>query len=142
MFDGPINGEKFRADVAQGLAPTLSAGDIGMMDNSPPAGGVRRAPLGSHQRAAVRKAIEAAGAALCFLPIAPTPIEQLFATSPRAFPASCACRNLAPAPLKNALRKMARRTVDAPREAIGLALADFSSEECFNYLRNAGYRST
>ena len=52
--------------------------------------------LGSHKRADVRKAIEAAGAAVCFLPAySPDldPIEQVFAK------------------LKNTLRKMARRTV-------------------------------
>jgi DDE superfamily endonuclease len=39
------------------LVPTLSPGEIVLMDN-----------LGSHKRAGVRKAIEAAGAAVCFLP--------------------------------------------------------------------------
>jgi transposase len=98
------------------LAPTLSAGETVMMDN-----------LGSHKRADVRKAIEAAGAAVCFLPAySPDldPIEQVFAK------------------LKNTLRKMARRTVDALWDAIGIALDDFSPEECFNYFRNAGYGST
>jgi hypothetical protein len=36
------------------------------------------------------------------------------------------------------MRKMSRRTVDALWEAIGIALDDFSAEECFNYFRNAG----
>jgi transposase len=116
VFDGPINGAKFLAYVEQVLAPTLSAGETVMMDN-----------LGSHKRADVRKAIEAAGAAVCFLPAySPDldPIEQVFAK------------------LKNTLRKMARRTVDALWDTIGIALDDFSPEECFNYFRNAGYGST
>jgi hypothetical protein len=46
------------------------------------------------------------------------------------------------AKLKNTLRKMAHRTVDALWDAIGIALDDFSPEECFNYFRNAGYGST
>jgi transposase len=61
------------------------------------------ANLGSHKRADVRKAIEAAGAAVCFLPgYSPDldPIEQVFAK------------------LKNALRKMARRTVDANQDTL------------------------
>src|SRR5271165_6919855 len=33
VFDGPINGETFLAYVEQGLAPTLSPGDIVIMDN-------------------------------------------------------------------------------------------------------------
>src|SRR6202045_3068422 len=57
VFDGPINGARFLAYVEQMLVPTLSPGEIGLMDN-----------LGSHKRAGVRKAIEAAGAAVCFLP--------------------------------------------------------------------------
>ncbi len=74
----------------------------------------------------VRKAIEAAGATQCFLPpYSPDfdPIEQVFAK------------------LKNTLRKMAPRTVDALWYGIGLALDDFSPTECCNYFRNA-YEST
>ena len=33
MFDGPINGKKFRAYVGQILVPTLGAGDLEVMDN-------------------------------------------------------------------------------------------------------------
>ena len=116
VFDGPINGAKFLAYVEQVLVPTLSPGEIVVMDN-----------LGSHKLAGVRKAIEAAGAAQCFLPAySPDfdPIEQVFAK------------------LKNTLRKMARRTVDALWDGIGTALDDFSPTECFNYFRNAGYGST
>ena len=67
VFDGPpqplatvappINGAKFLAYVEQVLVPALSPGEIVMMDNP-----------GSHKRAGVRKAIEAAAAAGCFLP--------------------------------------------------------------------------
>ena len=116
VFDGPINGAKFLAYVEQVLVPALSPGEIVMMDN-----------LGSHKRAGVRKAIEAAGAAVSFLPAySPDldPIEQVFAK------------------LKNTLRKTARRTVDALWDAIGIALDDFPPQECLNYFRNAGYGST
>ncbi len=57
VFDGPINGETFLAYVEQGLAPTLSPGDIVIMDN-----------LGSHKVAGVQESIEAAGATQRFLP--------------------------------------------------------------------------
>jgi transposase len=83
--------------------------------------------LGSHKVAGVRKAIEAARATQRFLPAySPDfdPIEQVFAK------------------LKNTLRKMARRTVDALWDGIGLALDDFPPTECCNYFRNAGYGST
>ena len=57
VIDGPINGASFRAYVEQFLVPTLSAGDIVIMDN-----------LGSHKGQAVRQLIRAAGAKLFFLP--------------------------------------------------------------------------
>ena len=110
-----INGETFLAYVEQGLAPTLSPGDIVIMDN-----------LGSHKVAGVQEAIEAAGATQRFLPAySPDldPIEQVFAK------------------LKSTLRKMAHQTVDALWEGIGIALDDFPPNECLNYFRNAGYGS-
>ena len=51
VFDGPINGASFLAWVQQALVPTLSAGDIVIMDN-----------LSSHKVAGVHEAIEAVGA--------------------------------------------------------------------------------
>jgi len=71
VFDGPINGISFLAYVEQCLVPTLRPGDIVVMDN-----------LGSHKAKAVRRAIQAAGARLWFLPpYSPdlNPIEQTFA---------------------------------------------------------------
>jgi transposase len=57
LFGGPINGESFTAGVDHALIPTLSPGDVVVMDN-----------LGSHKGQAVRAAIRAAGAHLLFLP--------------------------------------------------------------------------
>jgi DDE superfamily endonuclease len=51
VFDGAINGERFRAWVEQALAPTLAPGDLVIMDN-----------LGAHKVQGVRDAIEARGA--------------------------------------------------------------------------------
>src|SRR6476646_7306237 len=45
VLDGPINGEWFKAYVEQVLVPTLSPGDVVVMDN-----------LGSHKGKAVRQA--------------------------------------------------------------------------------------
>ena len=53
LFDGPINGERFRAYVEQFLAPTLKPGDAVILDN-----------LGSHKGKAVRQAIRPSGAPL------------------------------------------------------------------------------
>ena len=113
VFDGPINGEKFRAYVEQILVPTLEPGEIVIMDN-----------LNSHKVAGVREVIEAAGAERQFLPpYSPDmdPIEQVFAK------------------VKNTLRKMARRTVDALWNAVGVAIDEVSPTECINYFQNAGY---
>ena len=71
LFDGPINGERFRAYVEQVLTPTLKPGDVVILDN-----------LGSHKGKAVRRAIRDVGARLVFLPKYPpdlNPIEQVFA---------------------------------------------------------------
>jgi transposase len=116
VIDGPINGRSFLAYVEQILVPTLSPGDIVIMDN-----------LGSHKGVAVRRAIRAAGAKLFFLPpYSPdlNPIEQVFAK------------------LKTLLRKADERTVEATWKRIGQLLQRFQPTECANYLRNAGYAST
>jgi transposase len=71
VIDRPINGTSFRAYVEQFLVPTLSAGDIVVMDN-----------LGSHKSQAVHHLIRSAGAKLFFLPrYSPdlNPIGQVFA---------------------------------------------------------------
>lgn len=57
VFDGPINDISFRAYVEQVPLPTLSHGDIVVMDN-----------LGSHKAADIRRLIKAAGARVRFLP--------------------------------------------------------------------------
>ena len=113
VLDGPINGDYFRAWVEQNLVPTLSPGDVVVMDN-----------LGSHKGKAVRKAIRDAGAHLIFLPpYSPdlNPIEQVFAK------------------LKTLLRKANERTVEDTWRRIGTLLDRFSPAECANYIRHAGY---
>jgi len=113
VIDGSINGESFLAYVRQVLVPTLSHGDIVIMDN-----------LGSHKSAAVREAIETAGAELRFLPpYSPdfNPIENAFSK------------------LKALLRKAAARTRDALWDAVAAALDAFTPDECANYFAAAGY---
>jgi len=70
VFDGPINGQCFRAYVERQLVATLKPGDIVIMDN-----------LGSHKSAALRAILKAAGARLWYLPpYSPdlNPIEEAF----------------------------------------------------------------
>jgi transposase len=115
VLDGPVNSLSFLAYVEQILVPTLSLGDIVIMDN-----------LGSHKGKAVRRAIRNAGAKLFFLPpYSPdlNPIEQMFSK------------------LKTLLRKADERTVDGAWRRIGNLLTAFAPGECANYLRNAGYAS-
>lgn len=113
VFDGPINGERFRAYVEQALIPTLKPGDVVVMDN-----------LGSHKGAAVRRALRRAGAKLFFLPpYSPdlNPIEQVFAK------------------LKALLRKANERSPAATWRRIGQLLDRFDPDECSRYLKNSGY---
>jgi transposase len=113
ILEGAINGELFLAYVEQMLVPTLSPGDIVIMDD-----------LSSHRVAGVHKAIEAAGARLCRLPAySPdfNPIEHAFAKR------------------KALLRARAARTIDALWSALAGVVEWFPSDECANYFRNAGY---
>ena len=113
VFDGAINGERFRAYVEQMLAPTLREGDIVLLDN-----------LSSHKGTGVREAIAAQGAQLVFLPpYSPdlNPIEQAFAK------------------FKAALRHAAERSRDGLWHAIGQTLDRFQPQQCRNFFNNAGY---
>ena len=113
VLDQPINAQSFTDYVEQCLVPTLSPGDVVIMDN-----------LSSHKKPAIRRAIKAVGAKLLFLPpYSPdlNPIEQVFAK------------------LKILLRKAAERSVETVWRRIGDLLNRFHPAECANYLRNAGY---
>lgn len=113
VLDGPMDGPAFEAYVTQVLAPTLSPGDIVVMDN-----------LAAHKRAEIAIAIEAVGAQLLYLPpYSPdlNPIEMAFAK------------------LKAALRKAAARSIDVLVNAIAVALTAFTEQECLNFFAAAGY---
>jgi len=112
VIDGPVNGDIFRTCVEQILAPTLHPHDIVIRDTP-----------GSHKAPAIRRAIRAAGAKLCFLPACSpdlNPIEQVFSR------------------LKHLLRKAAERSREAVWRKIGNLLECFTPQECENCLRNSG----
>ncbi len=116
VLDGAMHGAAFLAYVEQVLAPTRSPGDIVIMDNLP-----------AHKSAAARRAIEAVGAELRFLPpYSPdfNPIEMAFSK------------------LKAFLKKTAARTVDDLSDAIALGIETFTPTECENYFAAAGYDRT
>lgn len=113
VYDGAMNGNVFRAYVEQVLVPTLAAGDVVIMDNLP-----------AHKAAGVRDAIEAAGASLLYLPpYSPdfNPIENAFAK------------------LKALMRAKAERTISALWNAVSSIVELFTTAECANYFRAAGY---
>ncbi len=113
VYDGAMNGTAFRAYVEQVLVPTLSAGDIVIMNNLP-----------AHKAAGVREAINRAGAVLMFLPpYSPdfNPIENAFSK------------------LKALLRAKAKRTITALWDAVAELLGQFRPAECANYFAATGY---
>lgn len=113
LLDGAMNREAFETYVEKVLAPTLSDGDVVIMDN-----------LAAHKGSKVRQLIERAGARLLLLPpYSPdlNPIERLFAK------------------FKALLRKAAERTIPDLWQRIGLLLKCFTPQECANYFQNAKY---
>lgn len=92
VLDGAMNADAFRAYVDRVLVPTLTPGDVVIMDNRP-----------AHKVAGIKEAIEAAGAQLHYLPpYSPdfNPIEMAFSK------------------LKAHLRAKAERAVEALRDAV------------------------
>jgi transposase len=113
VIDGAVDGDMFVAYVEQVLVRELQPGDTVIMDN-----------LSSHKVTGVRRAIEAAGAQLLYLPpYSPdlNPIEMAFSK------------------LKSLLRARALRTMDELWQALGPLSNAFSDTECANYFRHAGY---
>ena len=113
LFDGPINGERFRAYVQQFLVPTLKPEDVVIHDN-----------VGSHKGKAVRQAIRAVGAHLLFvLKYSPelNPIEQVFAK------------------FKSLLRKAGPRPTMLSQTPGKRILSRYPPEEPAAYLKDTGY---
>jgi transposase len=114
LIDGAVNGAVFLAWVRQQLVPTLSPGDVVVLDN-----------LSVHKVAGVREAIEAAGAEARYLPpYSPdlNPIEMAFSK------------------FKKELRDGAARTVDKLTELVAGILDTFPAAECRRYFDHCGYR--
>jgi transposase len=113
IVDGAANGVAFEIYVEQILAPSLTAGQIVVMDN-----------LSIHKGAKVRSAIEARGCQLLFLPgYSPdlSPIEEAFSK------------------LKAALRRASARTREALEEAICQALPLITAQDARGWFAHCGY---
>lgn len=112
-LNGAMNGAAFLAYVEQVLVPTLTPGDIVVMDNLP-----------AHKPPAIREAIERAGATLCFLPpYSPdfNPIEMAFSK------------------IKALLKKAAARTLTDLWDAIRDAIDAVTPSDCRGFFTAAGY---
>jgi transposase len=112
-IDGPTDTAVFRAYVAQVLVPTLMPGDVVVMDN-----------LGAHKVKGIREAIEAAGAALLYLPpYSPdwSPIEP--------------CR----ARLKTCLRAVKARSREALDDALTCAIDRITAADARGWFAHCGY---
>jgi putative transposase len=115
VFDGPINGQCFRAWVDQQLVATLKPCDIVILDN-----------LGCHKAKAIRQTIRAVGARLWYLPpYSPdlNPIEQAFAK------------------IKHWMRMGQKRTIEETWRHLGSLIETIAPGGCTNHLHNAGYAS-
>ena len=113
IVDGAMDGPAFDAYVRTQLAPSLRRGDVVILDN-----------LNVHKSPRAAKALAERGAWFLFLPkYSPdlNPIEQAFAK------------------LKTLLRKAKARTYDALWRAVGDICSLFDPQECWNYLKDAGY---
>jgi transposase len=105
--------ETYETYVEQVLAPSLSPGQVVVMDN-----------LGAHRGDRVRKLVERRGCSLLYLPpYSPdfSPIEEAFSK------------------VKALLRKAAARTREALLEAIGMALSAVTPEDAMGFYGHCGY---
>lgn len=116
LFDGPMNGEMFLAWVQQGLAPTLRAGELVIMDN-----------LTTHKIRGVQEAIHSRGARLLYLPpYSPdfNPIEPMWSK------------------IKQFLRSRAPRSENELLEAAKGAFQAISTADCKGFFFSAKYATS
>ena len=112
-LDGPLDRAAFEAYVEQALCPTLRPGDGVVLDN-----------LSSHKSERARRAIEARGATLVWLPAySPdlNPIEKMGSK------------------VKERLRRTKARTQEALFDAIGAALDTITPADARGWFGSCGY---
>ncbi|NJM81111.1 MAG: IS630 family transposase [Tabrizicola sp.] len=113
VLDGAMNSVSFETYVEKELAPALKPGQVVVADN-----------LSSHKSPRVVELLAAKGCTITFLPpYSPdlNPIEMAFSK------------------LKTLIRKAAARTYQALWKQVGRVCDLFTSQECSNYFRAAGY---
>jgi transposase len=112
--EGATTATVFEAYIEKGLAPSLTSGQIVVVDN-----------LGAHKSERVRELIEGRGCQLLFLPpYSPdyNPIEEAFSK------------------IKGLLRKAQARTCQALIEALGVAISAITVEDARGFFEHGGYR--
>lgn len=113
IIEGAANATAFERYVEELLAPSLTPGQIIMMDN-----------LAAHKSAKVEQLIQERGCQVLFLPsYSPdlSPIEETFSK------------------LKAYLRRAGARTREALQEAIGQALLTVTAQDAQGWFRHCGY---
>ena len=116
VIEGATDAAVFRAYVKHMLVPTLCEGDIVVLDN-----------LSSHKAAEVKEMIEAAGAALWFLPpYSPdfNPIEKMWSK------------------VKATLRAIKARCTEELYGAVRVALTQVTPQDAIGWFQSCGYRNT
>ena len=111
--EGATDSEVFEAYVERFLAPTLTEGQVVVLDK-----------LGAHRTERVRELVEARGADLLFLPsYSPdlNPIEEAFSK------------------IKNIVRKAGARTREALVEAIAISISAVTLEDAGGWFAHCGY---
>ncbi len=115
IIKGAMNRVLFETYVETQLAPTLRPGDVVILDN-----------LSSHKSEKAMAILKERGAWFLFLPTySPdlNPIKMAFAK------------------LKAHLRRIGARTIEVLWKAVGSICDLYTPDECWNYLRHAGYVS-
>lgn len=114
ILDGAVNGDLFESYVEHIFAPTLSPGEIVIMDN-----------LTAHKREKVRQLIETKGCQLLFLPsYSPdlSPIEEAFSK------------------VKTVMRGIGPRTREDLYEALEQAIGTVTASDAIAWFRHCGYQ--
>ena len=115
IVNAPMNSRSFETWIETQLAPTLSKGDVVILDN-----------VGFHKSERAEQLVRASGAWLLFLPpYSPdlNPIEMAFSK------------------LKAGLREAAERTFEGIQSATAAALDAFTQDHCRNFFAHAQYDS-
>lgn len=113
ILEGAADRDAFRVYVERVLVPTLTPGQLVILDN-----------LSVHKQAPMRRAIEAAGCRVLFLPTySPdfNPIEQAFAK------------------IKQLLRRAQARTTETLIDAIARAIDHVTLADAAGFFRGCGY---